>query len=157
MGWIAEIFKGSADGIIGGIGKIADELHLSGEEKQNFQVKMESLLQKRDSEIEQTIRTELTAKSNIIMAEMQQGDNFTRRARPTVVYAGLFIIAVNYCFGPVIANLFGNAWNPIQMPTEFWVAWGGIVSTWVVGRSAEKRGTRSKLTSVITGNKSLFE
>ena len=159
MGWIAEIFKGSADGIIGGIGKIADELHLSGEEKQAFQVKMESLLQKRDSEVEQTIRAELDSKTRIIEAEMASGDNFTKRARPTVVYIGLAIIVLNYCVSPIMTTAFGNEIVELVLPTEFWVAWGGIVATWSVGRSAEKRGTRNKLISAITGNKktSLFD
>jgi len=42
----------------------------------------------------------------------------------------------------------------LDLPGEFWMAWGGIVATWSVGRSAEKRGTMNRLTSVITGSKS---
>ena len=113
---------------------------------------LEVIVQKRDSEIEQTIRAELDAKTKIIEAELNQGDNFTKRARPTTVYFGLVVIFYNYCVIPTIQMIKGISLSPFELPTEFWVAWGGIVATWSVGRSAEKRGTRNKVTSLITGN-----
>ncbi len=76
---------------------------------------------------------------------MQSGDNFTRRARPSVVYFGLIMIAL---------DLFLRVWKGMEvstlLPQEFWIAWGGIVSTWVVGRSAEKRGVRNKVVDFLT-------
>jgi hypothetical protein len=39
-----------------------------------------------------------------------------------------------------------------DLPAEFWAAWGGICATWVVGRSAEKRGSRNRMIETITGN-----
>jgi hypothetical protein len=96
------------------------------------------------------------------MAEMNQGDNYTKRARPTVVYWGIVAITIDFLARTAMAmfDLMPLASIPKTfLPTEFWVAWGGIVSTWVVGRSAEKRGTRNKVTDFITGNKnkSFFE
>ncbi|KKL20404.1 hypothetical protein LCGC14_2455770, partial [marine sediment metagenome] len=89
MSWLGDIFAGSAKGLIGSVGAIVDDLNLSGEEKQQFKLQMEALVQKRDSEIEQTTRIELQAKERVLVAELQQGDKFTKRARPMVVYAGL--------------------------------------------------------------------
>ena len=82
---------------------------------------------------------------------MAQGDNYTKRARPTVVYVGLAVIVLNYCIAPIVAN-FSNITIPeLSLPTEFWVAWGGIVATWSVSRTAEKRGSRNKAVKSITG------
>ncbi len=86
---MTKIFAGGVGNVIGQVGGIIDQFKLSPEQKQKFKLEMESLLQKRDSEIEQTSRAELGAKEHFLVAELAQGDNYTKRARPTVVYAGL--------------------------------------------------------------------
>ena len=75
-------------GLIGPAIKIIDELSASSGEKAKARLQMESLIQDRESEVEQTIRKELESKERIIVAELQQSDNFTKRARPSVIYAG---------------------------------------------------------------------
>lgn len=112
---------------------------------------METLLQKRDSEIEQTARAETQARERVLVAELTQGDNFTKRARPSVVYIGLIFIALNHVIGPWAAYFIGTEIPEITLPTEFWVAWGGIVATWSIGRTMEKRGQHNKMTGAITG------
>ena len=92
---------------------------------------------------------EIQAKRDIIVAELQHGDGFTKRARPMVVYVGLGAMVFNYCFIPffkfiigIIAQLGGSTITitpePFALPPEFWWAWGGVLSIYVVGRSAEK-------------------
>ena len=132
-------------GLIGPASQIIDDLHVSGEEKAMARLKMESLIQERESEVEQTIRKELESKERIIVAELQQSDNFTKRARPSVIYAGLVFIAWNYVVAPT-AGL-----GSFELPSEFWIGWSGIVATYSIGRSAEKRGVRNKMTAGITG------
>jgi len=154
MGFLGDIFGGGLKGAMEGVDVILSRFKgkpIGEQEKAEIKLALEQLLQKRDSEIEQTIRTELTAKERILVAELSSGDNYTRRARPTVVYFGLLVITYNYCVIPTIQTLQGLMLQPFALPTEFWIAWGGIVSTWVVGRSAEKRGTRNRLVSNITG------
>ena len=152
MSWLGDIFAGSTKGLIGSVGGIIDDLNLSGEEKQQFKLQMETLVQKRDSEIEQTTRIELQAKERVLVAELQQGDKFTKRARPMVVYAGLAFIGINYVVVPIVGLLSGVQVDPIPLPVEFWAGWSGIVMTWSIGRSAEKRGTQNRVTSAITGS-----
>ncbi len=152
MGWVTEILSGSVGTLVGQVGGIVDKFHLSGEEKQRFKLELEALLQKRDSEIEETIRAEIQAKERVLVAELTQGDSYTKRARPTVVYAGLVFIFLNYCIIPAIQSLAGVTVKPFELPIEFWVGWSGIVTTWVIGRSVEKRGARGRMTSVITGS-----
>ena len=169
MNWISQIFGQSAKGLLDGLGGIIDQLHLSKEEKQQFSLQMEQLLQQRDTEIEETIRAELQAKERVLVAELAQGDSYTKRARPTVVYVGLAVIVFNYCIVPLVLkaisliaqygdgdpSLASITFEPLALPVEFWVGWSGIVATWSIGRSAEKRGIRNKAVQLITGTKLL--
>jgi len=153
MSWFSKLFSGSVGSLVQQVGDVADQFHLSGEEKQKFKLEMESLLQKRDSEIEESLRSELQAKERILVAELTQGDSYTKRARPTVVYAGLVFIAFNYVIVPIISDLFGARMPAFELPAEFWYGWSGIVATWSVGRSFEKRGATGGVVRAITGTK----
>jgi len=68
------------------------------------------------------------------------------------VYAGLAFIFLNYCVVPIAAYLGAGDVPSFPLPQEFWLAWGGIVATWSVGRSMEKRGVRSQIVGTITGS-----
>lgn len=114
------------------------------------------------------------AKSEIIVAEMNQKDLFTKRARPMIVYSGLVMIFINHVLFPMLMRLLGmwyyleqeavtsmpdaliSLLQPINLPEQFWYTWGGVCSIWVMGRSAEKAkasGNIGKLAALITGNK----
>jgi len=44
----------------------------------------------------------------------------------------------------------------LSLPPEFWLAWGGITSTWAIGRTVEKvkaGGFVGKVSQVITGTR----
>jgi hypothetical protein len=153
MSWFSKIFSGSVGTLVQQVGDVADKFHLSGEEKQQFKLQMESLLQQRDSEIEASLRSELQAKEKILVAELTQGDSYTKRARPTVVYAGLVFIALNYVLVPIFSDLFGQRMEAFVLPSEFWYGWSGIVATWSVGRTFEKRGAAGAVVRGITGSK----
>lgn len=152
MSWLTRIFSGGVGTLVEQVGGIVDKFHLGGAEKQKFKLELEALLQKRNSEIEETIRVELQAKERILVAELTQGDNYTKRARPTVVYVGLGFIFFNYCLVPVLAKVFGADVEPLNLPAEFWYGWSGIVATWSVGRTMEKRGARNGFTRAVTGS-----
>lgn len=153
MSWFSRIFSGSLGSLVEQVGKVVDNFHLSAEEKQQFKLELESLLQRRDLEIEQTLRSELEAKKDILVAELEQGDPFTKRARPTVVYAGLGFIFFNYALVPALGRLSGAEVAPLELPAEFWWGWSGIVATWSVGRSLEKMGARNRFTQAATGHR----
>lgn len=153
MGFLSNIFGGSIGKVVEQVGNVIDEFNLSGEEKQKFKLQLEALLQKRDAEIEETLRRELQAKERILVAELTQGDNYTKRARPTVVYAGLGFIFFNYSLVPVLSKLIGAPVTPLELPPEFWYGWSGIVATWTIGRTFEKRGAKNKVVTAITGTK----
>lgn len=153
MSLLAKIASIAGGGLIKSIGTVADKFIQTDDEKAEFKVEMEKVLQQRDSEVEQTIRTELQAKERVMIAEMSQGDNYTKRARPSVIYMGLAIIAFNYCLMPMVQLLMSVEVDAFVLPTEFWVAWGGAVSVYSLGRSMEKRGTRNAFSGAVTGSK----
>lgn len=159
MSWFTKLFSGGVGSVVDSIGSVADKFIQTPDEKAAFKLQVEALLQKRESEIEQTIRQQLESKERILVAELNQGDTYTKRARPTVVYMGLVFIGINYVLFPLIgriANGFGAEMDvsPLaDLPSEFWMAWGGICATWSIGRSLEKRGTQNAATRAVTGSK----
>lgn len=152
-GWVGKLFAGGIGSLAEKLGGVADRFIHSKDEQAQFKLDMEALLQKAGSELEQTMRQELQTKERIMVAELTQGDKFTKRARPTVVYFGLVVIAWNYSIVPVIGAFTIYTMPLMPLPTEFWYAWGGIVSTWSVGRTMERRGAKNNLLTIISGNK----
>ncbi len=174
MSWLNRLFANGIGNVFNQVGNVIDKFHLSKEEKQQFKLELQRALMQRESEIEQSIRKNLEAKERILTAELQQDDSYTKRARPTVVYFGLIMIALNYFLMPAILLLSGKE-DKLQhcsagvqdgvkvekictrttlfpLPDQFWVAWGGIVATWAVGRSFEKAGASNRMSRMVTGN-----
>ena len=73
---------GSLTGIMDGVKGLIGAFKLDPEVKREIEVKMEALLQERDSEIESTIRQELRAKERILVAELTQGSTYTKGGAP---------------------------------------------------------------------------
>lgn len=119
---------------------------MSEAEKAQAQLEMQQMLQSREN-------TLLDAQRSVLVAELQQGDNYTKRARPTVVYLGLLFIFIVHVLFPIITWWTSQSMPELKLPQEFWWAWTGICSTWVIGRSFEKTGVKNKAIGLITGNK----
>ena len=129
-------------------------------EKASAAMELEKLIQARDTQLTQASR-------DIIVAEMQQGDKFTKRARPSIVYFGLLVIGWNYMLIPTVNRIL--EWitimqgktiaimlfklSPLDLPAEFWAAWGMVCSVWSIGRTMERRGHTNKIVEMITGKK----
>ena len=92
-------------------------------------------------------------RSKLVLAEIQSSDTFTRRARPTVVYAGLVFIFTLYVLLPLVAFFKGGNAPQYSLPDEFWWAWSGVVSVWVLGRSYEKVNVPGAVNKALTGAK----
>ena len=67
----------------------------------------------------------------MLVAELSQGDLYTKRARPSVVYFGLVLILIQ-------ALLLYLGKEPLPIPDVFWMGWSAIVASYGVGRSFEK-------------------
>ncbi len=98
--------------------------------KLEVQMELQKLLEQREN-------TVIEAQRSIIVAEMGQGDAWTKRARPSIVYAGLlFIFAVHVAF-PIITYITKHQLPQLALPSEFWWAWTGCCGIWMVGRTLE--------------------
>jgi len=120
---------------------------MTGEQKAQAQIQMQEILEKRETAL-------IDAQKSIIVSEMQQSDNFTKRARPSLVYSGLLFIFLVHVAFPIAAFFTSKPMPSLTLPTEFWYAWTGVCSAWIIGRSAEKRGAAGSMISLITGKKS---
>lgn len=152
MGLLGGIFGSTIGKIIGEVKNIVDEFHTSGEEKAEFSLRLEAILTDRLSEAEDTLRTEITAKERIMVAEMNQEDKYTKRARPTIVYSGLVLIFLDfavrvaaYFFAPDLPQPSGF------VEVAFLATWGSVCGVYSIGRTAEKRGVNNRAVSAITG------
>jgi hypothetical protein len=138
LGSVAEMAKGIID-------KIFPD-RMSEAEKAAAQVRLQAILQERENAL-------IEAQKAIIVSEMGQGDSYTKRARPTIVYAGLaFIFMVHVAF-PIITYISGRALPELSLPTEFWWSYTGVCGVWIMGRSMEKNGVNNKVINMITGGK----
>lgn len=157
-GWLGKLFSSGAGSFIESVGNTVDKFVTTKEEKALLKIELEKVLQQRESEIEETIRAELGAKERIIVAELQQGDKFTKRARPSIIYIGLGAIIFNYCFIPLFFSILkacgieGIEISSFELPAGFWTAWGGIAGSYAIGRTMEKRGVGGKITELMSGN-----
>ncbi len=113
----------------------------------------------RDNAMAETLQSELESRARIIEAEMQQGDTYTKRARPTVVYTGLAMFLLEFGI---------RAWLVLRgqpmpegtiIPGALIAGWTTVTGVWAVGRSAEKiaktrnggNGSMSPLLKAIVG------
>ena len=113
-------------------------------EKLRAETELRRMLQQRENAV-------IEAQRAIMVAEMQQGDTYTKRARPTVVYAGLFFIFLVHVAFPMISWFTKQQMPDLSLPDQFWWAWSGVVAVWFIGRSAERRGAAGRIVKAITG------
>lgn len=149
-----------AEGVASIAGKILDRFaptQMPEADRAKAVLGISAMIDERDA-------TLVTAQRDIIVAELEQGDKFTKRARPMIVYTGLVVLVFNHALVPFINRCVewyvlsqgGDlsafaALTPMNLPSEFWYAWSGVVGVYAVGRTAEKRGARGKLINWITG------
>jgi hypothetical protein len=142
---------------ITGIGSVADAAKsiidriwpakMSEEDKAKAQLEVQRMLQERE-------HTLIEAQRSIMVSEMSQGDAFTKRARPMIVYCGLLFIFLVHVIFPIVTWLTKESVPALALPGEFWWAWTGVCGVWIIGRSMEKNGAANKVVKMITGDKS---
>lgn len=159
---------------IAGVGAVADfgqtivdkffPDKMSGAEKAEAQLKIQALAQARDN-----VRD--TANKEVMVAELNQGDKYTKRARPSIVYGGLFFIALTEVVFPMaawcveVACIVGGLPKDtipdlpdLTLPVAFWGTWGSVCGVYGIGRTVEKVKSGqagpvlAKAIKLITGN-----
>ena len=80
---------------------------------------------------------EMTAKSNIIVAEAQGNSKWQQNWRPHLMYLFMTVIGMNYILIPVLA-IIGLNIEPLPIPENMWTLLEISVGGYVVGRSGAK-------------------
>lgn len=142
MSFLDKIIVGGVGSLVKELGDVADKFITTDAEKQAFRAQLENTLTQRFQAAEATAQEEIKAQRDIIVAELTQGDNYTKRARPTIIYVGLFMAVFNYTLAPFISALVSKAMPLLVIPPEFWTIWGGVCGLYVWQRSKEKRGEK---------------
>ncbi len=159
MKWLGKIFGGAAGETVS---KVMNSVAKFGEGhlgKKELKLELEKLISADNNRIHDEITAELGAKERVLIAELSQGDKFTKRARPMVVYTGLAVLVLNHVILPWSNHfLTTNDIPAINIPMEFWIGWSGIVATWSIGRDTVRNGIKNKFTQFATGDKkSMFD
>ena len=117
-------------------------------EQQMAWEKMRAELTVKRSAIEAEVETKLAesetraavAAQETLRTALTSGDAYVRRATPTIFYAWLLILLVNYGFVP-LANVFAGPaepYAPVEIPWEFWAFIGSLMGFRIHRRSREK-------------------
>ena len=158
--------------ILGGsLGETADKISVAvkrfvttDKDRMELNLELNRILVERDKVASAEILKELEAKERFIVAELQQGDVYTKRTRPMVIRWGLYLILWNHGLYPAakdiinaIASVAGSTLTASteikNLPYEFWWAWGGLVGSYMLGRTLEKSGVGGKVVNLLTGGK----
>jgi hypothetical protein len=145
-----KIFGATLKPILDTVFNVVDELSLSDEEKATTKLALQTKILEHEKVMEETLQVEMTAKAEVMKAELAQGDNYTKRARPTVIYGGLVLAAAQLAFALPWFRTEGV--DPAVLPAQFWVPWAGIVGTYAIGRTMEKKGVSNAFTKIVTGS-----
>lgn len=148
MAFLTDLIKSSISAVVEPIAETVDALHTSDEEKATAKASLESIVSERFEAQSRVIIETVKARARLSAIEASSGDSYTRRARPTVVYVGLLVLVFNHALYPGLWTLFEVALPTIDLPSVFWLGWSGIVSTWSIGRSLEKRAAIAKDTNI---------
>lgn len=139
------------------ISKIGVHGYMSDEQKVAITKDINDVAIRFEQELTEAYKTELITRTEIIKAEMQQGDNFTKRARPAVVYLFIATIILNYTILPAIAQFLQIAGFTLVLPEEAWNAFEIVFGVYAVGRTFEKSSGVDKISSAITKTKDAYK
>jgi hypothetical protein len=160
MSFISNLFSNGAGGLLSGIGGIIDKFQLSPKDREQMKLEMEGLLMQKEKDAEDTYRLELQSKTQVMQAELAQGDNYTKRARPTIIYAGLIFILLelfglrhffmSLMFKDDVLKIMTKSSDDIFQ--TFLITWASVAGVYSIGRTVEKSGKANQVTNFITGS-----
>lgn len=131
-----DLFASAIGPAFQGVKDLIGQFHMSPEEKVQAQQAIAAAEQRaQDAVRDYEVKLNDIAGQNI-RAEETNGDKFTGRARPAVIWMGNLLIFWNYGMVPV----FGHRWalSPTSLPDAFWWTWGTVVTGYVFSRGIEK-------------------
>lgn len=124
------------------IGSMYEKIQQNRIGKRELALEAEKLAHEIQLEAIDFAEKEMGAKRDVMVAELQHGDEYTKRTRPKIVRTLTYnMIAMTYAL-IVIKVLEGTLDNfTFEMPKEaigwMFTGWIGLTATWKIGRSAQ--------------------
>jgi hypothetical protein len=141
MNFLDKIIGGGIGSILEGASSVIDSLQAGKLNKQEAVKQLTEIADREKSRMHDEAVAEIGAKERILVAELQQGDAFTKRARPFVVYSGPLIVIAEVVMR-YIAHFKGlSAPATPDILTWYLPMWAGYGSVYAWGRSTEKRAS----------------
>lgn len=137
--FFGKILKGPIDSLLGSVGDIVDNLHMSGEEKAKAKIDLARLQNEFSLKLMEADYKFAQYQAETVQAEIASKSWLARNWRPILMLTFNYIILHNY----VIAPLFGADYLPI--PGDLWDLLKIGIGGYIVGRSAEKIIPTTKL------------
>ncbi|MBS3742482.1 MAG: holin family protein [Candidatus Cloacimonetes bacterium] len=124
--------------IISPVTDMIDDVVTTDEERLKLKNKLKEIENNLAIAVMEHEQEVIKSKKDVMVAELEQDDKYTKRARPTVVYGGLAVILLKHILVPFITELAGINFPDIAIPSEFWLAWGGVTGVYSFRRTQEK-------------------
>ena len=132
MNGLLKFLGGPIESLVGTVGGIIDNLHMSGEEKAKAKIELAKVQNEFNIRVLQAEHEFAQAQKEVVIAETQSASWLARNWRPLLMLTFNYIILHNY----VIAPLFGVPSVPI--PGDMWDLLKLGITGYIVGRSGEK-------------------
>ena len=93
----------------------------------------------RDAQIEKSFQVQLETTARVIESDNAQGDKYTKRMRPSVVYGGGLMFVIEFLVKMVFDSVTGEPpYDGTMVPEPVIYSWSGITSIYFGGRTVEK-------------------
>lgn len=130
--FFGKILKGPIDSLLGSVGDIIDNLHMSGEEKAKAKIRLAELQNDFALKVMEADYRFAEYQAQTIQTEMASNSWLARSWRPMLMLTFNYIILHVYVLAPLF-NL-----PVIEIPPDMWDLLKIGVGGYIVGRSAEK-------------------
>jgi len=137
MSWFSSLISGGVDKVVDSVGKAADNLFTSDDERERNKNMLEQIRNQIKSELIASFVATINAKKDIIIAEM--GGNWLQRSwRPLLMLLFGFIIANEYVISPYIQTIFSFTLPVKPITPDMWAVLKLGIGGYIGGRSIEK-------------------
>jgi len=137
MSWFSDIISGGVDKVVDSVGKAADNLFTSDDERERNKNLLEQIKNQLKTTLIASFVTTMQIKRDVIIAEM--GGNWLQRSwRPLLMLLFGFIIANEYVISPYIQALFSISLPVKTITPDMWAVLKLGIGGYIGGRSIEK-------------------
>lgn len=152
--WIEKIIGSGVGSFIEKAGGVIAKIGEGHTGKKEALIQLQQLATAEFGTVQETLQAELQSKERIIVAELQQDDKFTKRARPFVIYCGP-VVAIIIAGMHYAAHYMGTTPPPTpEVVYWFFGGWTSFGSVYAFSRSKyDKTAQQNKFSQLVTGGK----